>query len=295
MAFEGCGISEDIIENYSDYAEVLPSLTCVICLDVVKDPVECPKCESLYCAGCWKMIQISGKKCVLNCGEANMVKANMFIYNILNKLRIKCPNCNKGGITYSTYVLHEELCTINDKYGQIEELEKILQEKEKEISSSQGVLVKKPILSKEEIRKRLVTFNLGVNQKMELYKAAIEGRLADFRDLVTYKKYPILEEVSAHNYYWTPLHYAMHYGKTEIVFYILDTMKERGELNNAMNLKSDDNRCPIQCLLKSNSVPMDSKKKIIKMLFDKYDFDISKELLQEMKNRNLESLIPKNK
>lgn len=293
MAFEGCGINEDIIENYNDYADILSSLTCVICLDVVKDPVECPKCESLYCAGCWKMIKISGKKCVLNCGEENMVKANKFIYNKLNKLRIKCPNCNKGGISYSTYVLHEELCSINDKYAQIKELKRVLEEKDKEIQSSRAGISNVPLLSKEEIRKRLVTFHLGVQQKMELYKAAIEGRLADFKDLVNNKKYPILEEVSAHNYYWTPLHYAMHYGKIEIVFYILDTMKAKGELNNAMNLKSDDNRCPIQCLLKSNSVPMETKRKIIQMLFEKYEFDVSRELLQEMKNRNLEYLIPK--
>ena len=284
-------ISEDIIENYSDFAEVLPSLTCVICLDVAKDPVSCPKCECLYCAGCWKMIKISGSQCVLKCGEENMVKANKFIYNILNKLRIKCPNCKKGGITYSTYVLHEELCTINEKYGATKELERVLQEKISELSSSKIGNINAPILSKEEVRKRLVTFNLGVNQKMELYKAAIEGRLADFKDLVTYKKYPILEEVSAHNYYWTPLHYSMHYGKTDIVCYILDTMQQRGDLNYAMNLQSDDNRCPIQCLLKSNTVPLEAKKSIIKMLFERYTFDVSRELIQELKNRNMENLI----
>lgn len=293
MAFEGSGLSEDIIENYEDFSEVLQSLQCVICLDVVKDPVQCPICESLYCAGCWKMLKISGKKCSMKCGSEDTVKANKFVYNILNKLKIKCPNCHKGGITYSAYVLHEELCTINEKYGQQAELERVLQEKVKEITNIKSGHANKNMPSKEEIRRRLVTAKLQVNQKMELYKAAIEGRLADFKDLVLKKGYPILEEVSAMNYYWTPLHYAMHYGKVEIINFILDTMKARGDLNIAMNLQSSDNRCPIQCLLKSNAVTIDVKKNIIVMLFQRYDFDISRELLQEIRNRNLEGLIPK--
>ncbi|MCQ2818679.1 MAG: hypothetical protein MJ252_15540 [archaeon] len=294
-AFEACGIQEEDIENFSEYEDVLTSFNCTICLGIVKDPVVCPECEGLYCSGCWKMLKIGGKGCSLCKRSTDMVKANKFIYDVLNKLRIKCPNCEKGGIPYSTFLLHEELCIINNKYGDIEELKKILSEKKKELTEVKTNVANQraPMLSRDEIRKRLVTSVLDTTQKMTLYKAAIQGRLFDFKDLVENKHFPILEEVSAHSYYWTPLHYAMHYGKEEIIFYILDTMEAKGELNYVMNLQSDDNRCPIKCLLKSNSVPNDVKIKIIQKIFDKYEFDISKELVQELKNRNLENLIKK--
>ena len=68
-----------------------------------------------------------------------------------------------------------------------------------------------PRLTKEQLRQKYITVNLNLNQKMELYSAAVEGRLNDFRRLVFDKHYPPLEEVSARSYYWTPLHYALHY------------------------------------------------------------------------------------
>ena len=60
---------------------------------------------------------------------------------------------------------------------------------------------------------------------MILYQAAVKGELSDFKKLID-KNYPLLEEVSAANFFWTPLHYAMHYGKMEIAFYILDILKK---------------------------------------------------------------------
>lgn len=63
-------------------------------------------------------------------------------------------------------------------------------------------------------------------QKLELYNAVVEGRLNDFKSLITNKKYPILEEVSVKNCFWTSLHSAMYLGKIDIVYFILDTLKE---------------------------------------------------------------------
>ena len=57
---------------------------------------------------------------------------------------------------------------------------------------------------KMKIRQELITHNLTSNQKMELYKATIEGRVLDFKFMVLDKGYNILEEVSAANFYWTP-------------------------------------------------------------------------------------------
>lgn len=301
--FTGSGISEEQIENFVEYADILGSLACCICLDVVKNPVECTNCESLYCEECWNLLKISNKKCVINC-IAPVVKANTFVYQILNKLLIKCTSCKKGGIPYDKYILHADSCIMSLKYGTKDELSKILKEKKKLLEDLKSKLnhtnsastlmstyciVEK--LSKEEIRQKLITFSLTVNQKMELYNAAVEGRLNDFKSLVINHKYPLLEEVSAHNYYWTPLHYAMHYGKIDIVCFILDSLKEQGKLDLGMKLQSNDNRCPILCLLKSNALSYEIKKDYLERIFKRYSFEISPEVTKEIKNRNFDHLL----
>ena len=306
-SFNGSGIPEDQIENYNEYQEILKSLTCCICLDIVKNPVECTTCESLYCDECWNLMKISGKKCVLHC-TTPVIKANSFVYEILGKLKIKCETCGKGGISYPKYIKHAESCIMSKKYGTVSELSKKLKEKEDKIAglkrklddlknnsfSAKSYAVVEN-LTKEQIRQRLVTFNLNVNQKMELYSAAVEGRLNDFKNLVLNKHYPPLEEVSAHSYYWTPLHYALHYGKWEVAFFIFDYLKEKGEFENAMKLQSSDNRCPILCLLKSNALQYEQKKTILEKILEKYNFEITPVIGLEMRNRNFESLLKKYK
>ena len=84
---------------------------------------------------------------------------------------------------------------------------------------------------------------------MILYQHTVKGDLNEFKKLID-KGYPLLEEVSAANYYWTPLHYAMHYGKMEIAFFILDILTQQGKYNMAMELESNDKRTPVLCLLK---------------------------------------------
>lgn len=305
-SFQGSGISEDQIENYQEYQEILKSLNCCICLDIVKNPVECSTCESLYCDECWNLMKISGKKCVINC-TTPVIKANSFVYNILDKLIIRCDYCGKGGISYSKYIKHSESCSMLKKYGTVDELSKILQEKTKKIASlkkelddiknnnleAKSYVIISPRLTKEQLRQKYITVNLNLNQKMELYSAAVEGRLNDFRRLVLDKHYPPLEEVSARSYYWTPLHYALHYGKWEVASFIFDFYQKRDELDNIMRLESSDNRCPILCLLKSNALQYEQKGIILEKILEKYKFEITPEVLKELRNRNFEYLLKK--
>lgn len=305
-SFQGSGISEDQIENYQEYQEILKSLNCCICLDIVKNPVECSTCESLYCDECWNLMKISGKKCVINC-TTPVIKANSFVYNILDKLIIRCDYCGKGGISYSKYIKHSESCSMLKKYGTVDELSKILQEKTKKIASlkkelddiknnnleAKSYVIINPRLTKEQLRQKYITVNLNLNQKMELYSAAVEGRLNDFRRLVFDKHYPPLEEVSARSYYWTPLHYALHYGKWEVASFIFDFYQKRDELDNIMRLESSDNRCPILCLLKSNALQYEQKGIILEKILEKYKFEITPEVLKELRNRNFEYLLKK--
>ena len=204
-----------------------------------------------------------------------------------------------------------EACLINKKISSVEELTKVVKEKETKIdeltaelenlkingskykSSFGDTPYNKDVMTKEQLRSNLMTFSLPVNQKMELYNAAVEGRLADFQNMVLNKKYPVLEEVSAHNYFWTPLHYAMHYGQSDIIFFILEQIKTSGVLDLSMRLQSDDGRCPILCLLRSNSLSLEKKKDIMERLLSKYQFDISADVKKEMRNRDMESILRK--
>jgi len=149
------------------------------------------------------------------------------------------------------------------------------------------------LLSREEIRTKYLTSVLNTAQKKELYNAVSEGDLDAYRILVENKKYNILEEISAKTFYWTSFHYAMHYGKLNIIFYIMDYYKQH--LNYVMRLDSNDGRCPILCLLKSNALNSATKKELLQKIFFNYNIMISAEVIRELKNRDMDYLIEKYK
>jgi hypothetical protein len=296
--FKESGINDDYIENIESFSEnILESLECPLCAGIVNNPYECRKCQTLYCQECWKQLEISNKGCVMRCENPIIEKANKFVFGLLEKLLLKCPLCEEGGLNYQKFLLHYECCVIANKYGTIEELTKLEKEKDEEIdklkhdieklkSNSYKIEVK---YTQEELRKELITNKLDVNSKMILYQAAVKGELSDFKKLID-KNYPLLEEVSAANFFWTPLHYAMHYGKMEIAFYILDILKKQGKYRMAMELESNDHRTPVLCLLKSNALSLSDKKEYFTRLIQNYDIYPDERTLREIKNRNLEEI-----
>ncbi len=296
--FKESGINDDYIENITSFSEnILESLECPLCAGIVNNPYECRKCQTLYCQECWKQLEISNKGCVMRCENPIIEKANKFVFGLLEKLLLKCPLCEEGGLNYQKFLLHYECCVIANKYGTIEELTKLEKEKDEEIdklkhdieklkSNSYKIEVK---YTQEELRKELITNKLDVNSKMILYQAAVKGELSDFKKLID-KNYPLLEEVSAANFFWTPLHYAMHYGKMEIAFYILDILKKQGKYRMAMELESNDHRTPVLCLLKSNALSLSDKKEYFTRLIQNYDIYPDERTLREIKNRNLEEI-----
>ena len=143
--------------------------------------------------------------------------------------------------------------------------------------------------TQDELRKELITNKLDVNSKMILYQNTVKGDLNEFRKLID-RGFPILEEVSAANYYWTPLHYAMHYGKMEIAFFILDILTQQGKYNMAMELESNDKRTPVLCLLKSNALSISDKKEYFTRLVQKYTIPVDQRTLREIKNRDFEGI-----
>jgi hypothetical protein len=302
--FTGSGISEELVENFTEYQEMIKSLYCCICLDIVKVPFECENCESLYCEDCWEVMKIAGRKCVLHC-TTPVKKANKFVMDMLSKLKLKCETCGKTGIRYHIYIKHIDACLLNQKISTVDELTKTIGEKDMKIDELVAEVENLKLngskkngasgvpLSKEQLRQQMMSFNLPVNQKMELYNSAVEGKLSEFKDLIYNKRYPILEEVSAHNYYWTSLHYAMHYGQSEIIYFILEYLKSNSMLEMAMKLQSDDGRCPLLCLLRSNSLNIDKKKDILDKIISKYFFEISNDARKEIRNRDMENILKK--
>ena len=300
QTFKESGINDDYIENYGQFSEnILSSLECPICACIVNNPFECKECQTIYCAECWKQLEISNKGCVMRCKKPVVEKANKFVYGILDKMLLKCPLCQEGGLSYQKFLLHYECCVIANKYGTIEELTKLEKEKDEEISKLKSdierlknnsyKLENSKRYTQDEIRKELITNRLDVNSKMILYQSTVRGDLNEFKKLID-KGYPILEEVSAANYYWTPLHYAMHYGKMEIAFYILDLLTQQGKYNMAIELESNDKRTPVLCLLKSNALSISDKKEYFTRLVQRYKIFCDERTLREIKNRNLEDI-----
>ena len=222
----------------------------------------------------------------------------------MQRLKLKCPICEEGGLNYPKFLLHYDCCVIAKKYGTIEELTKLEKEKEEEIEklkqdieklkNNRYTVMEEENFNQEDIRKELITNRLDVNSKMVLYQTAVKGDLNEFKKLIS-KGYPLLEEVSAKTFYWTPLHYAMHYGKMEIAFFIMDTLKERGIYNKAMALESNDKRTPVLCLLKSNALSASTKADCFRRLVERYSINVNEHVLKEIKNRNLEDIYKKNK
>jgi hypothetical protein len=298
------GINEDFIENIGEFPEnVLQSLECCICIELVKEPMECKGCQSIYCKECWEQLKIAGKGCVMRCTKP-VEKANKFLFEILKKLKLKCPICEEGGLSYPKFLLHYDCCVIAQKYGTIEELTKLEKEKDEEIEKLKQDIVKiksntfvmeaEIKFDQDEIRKELITNNLDVNSKMILYQTAVKGDVNEFRKLIN-KGYSMLEEVSAKNFFWTPLHYAMHYGKMEIAFYIMEELKKKGLYNKAMSLESNDKRTPVLCLLKSNALSSGNKADCFRRLVERYPIIVNEQVLKEIRNRNLEEIYKKNK
>jgi len=118
--------------------------------------------------------------------------------------------------------------------------------------------------------------------------------LKNSKNLVVSKKYPMLEEVSAHNYYWTPLHYAMHYGQIEIIKFLIEQLKGKGIIESAMKLESNDGRCPLLCLLRSNSINVDKKKEILTKFLQLYpNTFLSNDVRKEARSRDMDGILKK--
>ena len=291
-----CGIDPSCVENSKKYESLINDMKCPICLKIVCKPLECVLCETLICEDCKFILNLAEQSCVTPNCKGQYEKANKFIREILTALKIKCFACNEKNLNYTNYLKHIEECEQykkNPPMAMIREINKnseIIKKLKKEYESLVNTNMNN--ISPDELRLSMVTSKLSISEKMDLYNAAVEGRVPDFKKLVEVNNFPILEEVSAKSYGWTPFHYAMHYGKWEIIKYIMNYLNARHQLNLALMLKSSDGRCPLLCLLRSNTVNIEKKKEIFGNILNEFkNITISDEVKKELKNRGLSYMI----
>ena len=144
----------------------------------------------------------------------------------------------------------------------------------------------------EDISNSLLCNKLTVVEKKNFYNSVIDNNLDLFISYLSGNKnrkpYNIFEEVSEPGYKWTVFHYAMHYGKWDIIKYIIEYLTNLNLLDKALKMKTSDNRCPLLCLLKSNALSTIQKIMVISNIVDNFDIPISKEVKEELANRNMD-------
>lgn len=294
--YEGSGINEDLLENMNSLSTFAKNFNCAICLDIVRNPFECSKCSTLYCSGCWDNMKIAGKPCVYKCVE-KVAPAGRFVSSILANLSFTCEFCNKKGIKYHIYVKHIEVCeAFRNNFG-IKDLQGMLQEKEDELAALKAK-IEQPnpkasvyldsSLDPETIRNMCITNKLPPKGKFDLHSAITKGDLTQLKSMIDDQGYPVLEEISAPGYFWTSIHYAMHYGNYAIIEYLLKKLQQQNVIELAILIQAKDGRCPVMCLLKSNKLEREEKKTIIKKILMNFpNVKLSKAVVLELKNKNI--------
>ena len=135
----------------------------------------------------------------------------------------------------------------------------------------------------------LITNKLTANEKLELYNAAIKNNIELFKILIngsnTKKPYPIFEEVSEKNNYWTVFHYAMQYACWDIIKFIFEYLYSSNQVDEALNMKTNDLRCPLLCLLKSNAISHEIKRETFRKIITTFPIHVNSNVLDELTNR----------
>lgn len=299
------------IMNKDIFTTLLDDLVCLVCLNIPLEPLQCSTCDMVVCKDCLEILYLSEKNCLSpECQKSKTntkvlySKATKYLKEILSKLKVKCCFCNSEEVNYEKYPNHLELCLDYKalEYKREDFIKELQESREKEELLSIELLSIKSNSKKtsedssetiKKLREKYVVNTLSANVKRQYHDSILKGNLETFRSYVEVNKFPIFEEISAKGYYWTPLHYSMHYGKRNIIKYLLDRLKSFNLYDDAMKLRSNDLRCPVLCLLKSNSLKNDEKKNLFEFLLENYDINVTLAIKKEANAREFGSLLNK--
>ena len=134
-------------------------------------------------------------------------------------------------------------------------------------------------LTDKEFSEKYITHQLSTKEKMDFYNSVMNNDLEKFKSFIfgTPKRppYNIFEEVSKEGYGWTVFHYAMHYGKIDIIKFIIGYLYSQNKISIAFKLKSNDGRCPLLCLLKSKNLKPEVKVDVFNKIISTFSIPIS--------------------
>jgi hypothetical protein len=93
-------IKQDEIVNKEYYEGIKDIITCLICLDIVSDPVQCDKCQHCFCSKCIQKCM----KCPLRCNNSIFTPA-FLCKKLMSEIEIKC-NCGEK-LKYDNILKHK--------------------------------------------------------------------------------------------------------------------------------------------------------------------------------------------
>ena len=153
---------------------------------------------------------------------------------------------------------------------------------------------KQEYVTDQELRMIYLSKELEIYEKRKFHDFIFKGDLNGFKECLEGKygkKYNIFEEISKEGYFWTPFHYAMQYGKWNIINYIIEYLNTQNLVEVGFRLKSKDNRCPLLCLLKSSDISAKEKRDIFEKMKMNFSIPVSDDVKRELKKQGFEDLL----
>ena len=85
-------INEETVIKNEVYNNIENSIICIICLDIIIDPMICNNCQTVYCKNCIEKWSKIDKRCPKRCINPIYQKC-LKIQKLLSKLTFNCEKC----------------------------------------------------------------------------------------------------------------------------------------------------------------------------------------------------------
>jgi hypothetical protein len=106
-------IESSLIVNKDYYETIKDMSNCMICMGIVTVPLQCNKCENLFCKVCVTQLQRNSKECPYRCKNFQFIEPGRLAKNMLGKIIFLCPNgsCDMK-IPYEDLLNHNNNCNL---------------------------------------------------------------------------------------------------------------------------------------------------------------------------------------
>ena len=97
-------INQNFVIKNEIYSSLESSIICIICLDIIIEPVMCVNCKNVYCKHCIDEWSKNNINCPHRCENPNYQKS-IDLFNKLSQLSFNCKHCEKV-ISYNEMEKH---------------------------------------------------------------------------------------------------------------------------------------------------------------------------------------------